>query len=508
MEQFRKLDIKESIIKSIVEHGFEKPSEIQEKTIPLVLAGKDVIAGASTGSGKTLAFGSAIIQNLRKDGGIQALVLTPTRELAEQVSRALNKFSKYNPLEIIPVYGGVSINPQIDDLEGAEVVVGTPGRILDHLSRRTIELKHIKILVLDEADRMLDMGFKEDVERIINSCPKVRQTLLFSATISSDITLLAKKYMNNPVEISAEAYVDPSKLTQIFYDVDDKFKYSLLVQLLKNNKPDLAMIFCNTRKNVDFVANNLKLNGINALPIHGGFSQDKRNRVLESFHNNKINILVCTDVAARGLDIKGVSHVINYDIPADSKEYIHRIGRTARAGEEGKVINILASRDYENFRSVIKNDELKIEKIQTPYVERCNIKWIPERRGMGRSFDRREDKGYSRIRSGREGRDNRGGNRREGGSREFRGRVEQGRDNRNFRERTESPSRIGSRRSFGGENEERSTERHERRYDNRDSRRERPVRGRDRGDRREARKPYQNPRAHRHNMHNNKRRIY
>ncbi len=384
MERFRKLEIKDSIIKSIEEHGFEKPSEIQEKTIPLVLKGKDVIAGAATGSGKTLVFGSAIIQNLTKGEGIQALVLTPTRELAEQVSKALNKFSKYNPLKIIPVYGGVSINPQIDELEEAEVVVGTPGRILDHLSRRTIELSKIKILVLDEADRMLDMGFKEDVEKIINSCSRHRQTLLFSATISQDISLLARRYMNNPTEISAECYVDPSKLSQVYYDVDDKLKYSLLVHLLKTEKPELAMIFCNTRKNVDFVANNLELNGINAMPIHGGFSQEKRNKVLDNFHLSKVNILVCTDVAARGLDIKGVSHVYNYDVPADSKEYIHRIGRTARAGKEGKVINILASRDYENFRQVLKNDELKITKLETPYVERTNIKWIPERRGFGR----------------------------------------------------------------------------------------------------------------------------
>ncbi len=518
MEQFRKLAIKDSILKSIEEHGFEKPSEIQEKTIPLVLSGKDVIAGASTGSGKTLAFGSAIIQNLRKDGGIQALVLTPTRELAEQVCRALKKFSKYNPLDIIAVYGGVSINPQIDDLIDAEVVVGTPGRILDHLSRRTIELEHIKILVLDEADRMLDMGFKDDVEKIINMCPKARQTLLFSATISQDISLLAKKYMNNPIEISAEAYVDPSKLSQVYYDVDDKLKYSLLVQLLKNTKPELAMIFCNTRKNVDFVSNNLKLNGINALPIHGGFSQDKRNRVLESFHNNKINILVCTDVAARGLDIKGVSHVINYDIPADSKEYIHRIGRTARAGEEGKVINILASRDYENFRSVIKNDELQIEKLQTPYVEKCDIKWIPAKSGMGRSFDRREDRGYSRIRTGKDNRReqrnmgergdrrfSRGNrNRKESGGREFNGR----RDSGNFRERTDGYSKIGSTRSFGGEKEERSTERHERRYDARNSGRERFGRGRDRYGRQDGRGPYSNPRAHRHNIHKARRGVY
>jgi len=486
MEHFRKLEIQENILKSLKEHGFEKPSEIQEKTIPLVLKGKDVIAGASTGSGKTLAFGSAIFRYAKKDGGVQALVLTPTRELAEQVSKALAKFSRYNPLKIIPVYGGVSINPQIDHLEDAEVVVGTPGRILDHLSRKTIELKHLKILVLDEADRMLDMGFKDDVEKIINSCPKHRQTLLFSATISQDISLLAKKYMKDPVEISAECYVDPSKLSQVFYDVDDKMKYSLFVQLLKNEKPKLAMVFCNTRRNVDFVANNLKLNGINALPIHGGFSQEKRNRVLNSFHNSKINILVCTDVAARGLDIKGVTHIYNYDIPADAKEYIHRIGRTARAGEEGKVINILASRDYENYRQILKNDEIKITKQETPYIERTNIKWVPEGRGSrfggrdsGRNFGGRDS---GRRESGRNfGRRDSG--RREGG--------------RNFGNRREYSDRensngIGSTKSFGEKRERFETRSRSHSRDSRDSRPGRYSRDK---------RPSRDSRTHRHEQH-------
>jgi ATP-dependent RNA helicase DeaD len=508
MEHFRKLEINDNILKSIEEHGFTIPSEIQEKTIPLVLNGKDVIAGASTGSGKTLAFGSAIIQNSRKNGGIQALVMTPTRELAEQVSKALAKFSKYNPLKIISVYGGVSINPQIEDLERADVVVGTPGRILDHLSRNTIDLSKVKILVLDEADRMLDMGFKDDVEQIINCVPKDRQTLLFSATISSDITHLARRYMRDPVEISAESYVDPSKLSQVYYDVDDKLKYSLLVQLIKQENPKLAMIFCNTRKNVDFVSNNLKLSGINALPIHGGFSQDKRNRVLASFHDSKINILVCTDVAARGLDIKGVSHVFNYDIPADSKEYIHRIGRTARAGTDGKVINILASRDYENFRCVVKNDELNIKLLETPFVERCMIKWIPEGRrgaygGRNRDGDSHERRGGYSDRRGsgdrRESSDRRSSPRSGGRSTGSRtggyGRSE----NRDFSEGRESHSRIGSTRSFqsndsGDERREHTRERTHSRDGDRERNHDRRTRV--------------NPREHRHNSHKERRGVY
>jgi len=412
MEKFRKLGLSEQILKSLKEHEFETPSEIQEKTIPIVLQGKDVIAGASTGSGKTLAFGSAILQNCKKDFGIQALVLTPTRELAEQIAKALKRFSKHSPLSIVPVYGGVSINPQIEDMESAEVVVGTPGRILDHMERETIDLSRLKILVLDEADRMLDMGFREDVEKIIGECPTKRQTLLFSATISQDITRLANKFMKDPVEISAEQYVDPSKLTQVYYDIEDNLKYSLLVTLLQNENAKLVMVFCNTRRNVDFVANNLAANGIEALPIHGGFSQEKRNKIMEKFHGNRIQVLICTDIAARGLDIKGVSHVYNYDIPADSKEYVHRIGRTARAGKEGKVINIVASRDYENFRDVLKNDELKIERLEPPAnLERIRIKWMPERRTErsyrsgyeGRGMGGRSNNSYSSRDRPREG---------------------------------------------------------------------------------------------------------
>lgn len=397
MQEFEKLGILNPIIRSLEEHGFEIPSEIQEKTIKLVIEGKDVIAGASTGSGKTLAFGVGILQNTKKDFGVQALVLTPTRELAEQIAVALDRFSKHDPLNIAAIYGGVAIQPQIKQLEYADIVIGTPGRILDHLERNTIDLSKIKTLVLDEADRMLDMGFIDDVSAIINHCPVKRQTLLFSATISSDIALLAKKYMKDPIEVSAKPHVDPSKLKQIYYDVDDNLKYSLLKHLVEHEKAKLVMIFCNTRRNVDFVANNLKFMGIEALPIHGGFSQEKRSRILEEFHSGKVKVLVCTDVAARGLDIKGVSHIYNYDAPNDSNEYIHRIGRTARAGKEGKVINIISSRDYDNFRSVLDLEGIKIEIEKTPYVDRVRIRWMPEtkgerfarRRGVGDYGDRR-----------------------------------------------------------------------------------------------------------------------
>jgi ATP-dependent RNA helicase DeaD len=370
MTGFRELGITEPVLRVIENENFKEPSEIQRKAIPLVLEGRDVVAGSATGSGKTLVFGSVIIQNSERGGGIQSLVLTPTRELAVQNTKALRKFSKYKPLNVIPVYGGVSISPQIERLKTADVAVGTPGRVLDHIGRRTIDLRNVKILVLDEADTMLDMGFIEDVEKIIRSCPGNRQTLLFSATITMDVAHLARDYMDDPVDVSAENYIDADKLEQVYYDVPDNLKFSLLVHLLKHERGGLVMVFCNTREYVDFVADNLERAGVKSMAIHGGITQDKRDRIMEKFHSSEVYVLVCTDVAARGLDIRGVSHVYNYDIPKDSKHYIHRVGRTARAGKRGKAINILGGRDHDNFRCVLQNSELNIEKAERPRIER------------------------------------------------------------------------------------------------------------------------------------------
>lgn len=401
MDKFKKLGLSESIVKSIEEHKFTEPSEIQEKAIPLVLEGKDVIAGSATGSGKTLVFGAGIIQNCEPGKGIQALVLTPTRELAEQITKALRMFSKYKKLEIAAIYGGVSMNPQLEALRHADVVVGTPGRVLDHLQRDTLEADNIKILVLDEADRMLDMGFYDDVTRAISCLPKKRQTLLFSATIDADIAYLAKKFMNSPVEIEAENYVDPKKLHQIYYEVPQHLKFSLLVHLLQQEESKLVMVFCNTRTNTDFVAKNLKVSaGIEALAIHGGFSQEKRSRVMESFRHETLTVLVCTDVAARGLDIKGVSHVYNYDIPKDDKDYIHRVGRTARAGKEGKAISLLSERDFENFRRVLKNHEIEIKPAELPKIARVMIRWFDSPRERGFGFRRGGFSGHEREQGG------------------------------------------------------------------------------------------------------------
>jgi len=379
MENFKILGISEPVLRSIRDERFESPSEIQEKSIPLIIAGKDVIAGSATGSGKTLAFAAGILKNAEKGRGIQALVLTPTRELAEQVAQALSKFSKYKPLEIIAVYGGVGINPQIRGLKTADVVVGTPGRLLDHIARNTLRLGKVNTLVLDEADRMFDMGFKDDVEKIIRKCPDDRQTLLFSATINKEVVQLSRRYMHEPLQVSVDSFVDPKKLVQTYYDVADDQKFSLLLHLLKNENSDLVMVFCNTKRNTDKVTKNLRFSGIDALAIHGGLTQYKRNDVMQQFHTGKFCVLVCTDVAARGLDIHGVSHVYNYDIPRESKQYIHRIGRTARAGAEGKAINILSRTDYDNFGRVLKENDVEITEEPLPAFAKAAIRQ-PDRR--------------------------------------------------------------------------------------------------------------------------------
>ena len=380
MNLFKDFGLSHQLLTAIKNLKLTKPTDIQEASIPDIIKGKDVIGESATGSGKTLAFGCGIVEQVIPKKGLQALVLTPTRELAEQVKESLKKLSYQKHLNVITVYGGVSINNQMCDLPKADVVVATPGRLLDHLSRKTINLSKIKLLVLDEADRMLDMGFIEDVEQIIKECSKKRQTLFFSATISSSIKSLANKYMIEPKKVSAIKHVDPSKLKQIYYDMPRNLKLSLLVHLLKKEKSGLVMVFCNTRRNTDFVVKNLKANRINAIAIHGGLSQNRRTKTMELFNNTKKEVLVCTDVAARGLHIDNVSHIYNYDIPKDAKDYVHRIGRTARAGEEGEAINFLCDMDYDNFSRILSEyRDFKINKVEKPHIERVMAVQVEDR---------------------------------------------------------------------------------------------------------------------------------
>ncbi|MBI2045267.1 DEAD/DEAH box helicase [Candidatus Pacearchaeota archaeon] len=410
MKNFEKLGLNPNLLRVLKEINFDEPSEIQEKVIPIALSGHDVIGGSATGSGKTLAFGAPIIEKIKPGWGLQSLILTPTRELAEQVAKSISIFSKYSQLKIVTVYGGVSISNQINELRRAEVVVGTPGRVLDHIKRRTINLSKIKILVLDEADRMLDMGFIHDVTTIVSYCPTKRQTLLFSATISEEIIKISKKYMENPKEVSVDNRVDPSKLEQVFYDVPSNQKFSLLVHLLKDESSKLVMIFCNTKRNCDLIARNLKQQGFDAMALHGDLNQSKRNRILEHFHKSHKFILVCTDVAARGLDIKGVSHVYNYESPKTSTEYIHRIGRTARAGKDGKAITIISERDYENFRRVKEDDSLGIKNVALPEFQQVFVEMRSKDNFGRQSYGQRRFSNSRRpFRSGSHPRDHRSG---------------------------------------------------------------------------------------------------
>jgi len=374
MNLFTKLDLSEQLFKAIEKLGFTIPTLIQEKSIPAIVKGRDVLGESATGSGKTLAFACGIVEHVVPRQGVQALVLTPTRELAEQVKDSIALLASIKRLKVISIYGGVAMNPQIHDLTRSEVVVATPGRLLDHLRRGTIDISGVKVLVLDEADRMLDMGFIEDVEMIIKECPRNRQTLFFSATISYQIKELSNRYMNNPVEVFASKQVDPAKLKQVYYDISKNQKLSLLVHLLKEENSGLVIIFCNTRKTTDFVLKNLKSNKIGAIAIHGGLSQNKRTNTIKMFNDAKFGVLVCTDVAARGLHINNVSHIYNYEIPKDAKDYVHRIGRTARAGEEGKVINLLSDYDYDNFGRILDQyRDFKIDNMETPKLERIHV---------------------------------------------------------------------------------------------------------------------------------------
>ena len=361
------LNIQEKLLAKLQEQEFEELTLIQERCIPEILQGKDVVGQAETGSGKTLAFCLPILHKIQPGRGLQALVLTPTRELCVQVTEVFKDFGKPLGVRTTSVYGGVSIGPQIRDVRTSEVVIGTPGRMLDHLRRGTLDLRNIRILVLDETDKMFEMGFVDDVEDIIRYVPRQRQVLMFSATISEAVHRLARRHLSRPVIIKTQSYVDHRKLKQVYYDIyEQNQKFSLLVHLLNSNTDGLSIVFCGTRRESDAVSKNLARQGIRASAIHGGMKQQKRSSSLDALKSQKTKVLVATDVAARGLDIKNVTHIYNYDVPKTPTEYVHRIGRTARAGANGAAITLLTERDHDNFRRVQSNDDFQIEQADMP----------------------------------------------------------------------------------------------------------------------------------------------
>jgi len=362
--KFEDMNIEKNVLGSLNDIGFEEPTRIQYESIPFIKQGYDVIGQSETGSGKTAAFGVPLVEKVVKNGKIQALVLAPTRELARQIASDLKKFSHSKKLYIQTVYGGVSIEPQISSLRKAEIVVGTPGRILDHMRRRTLNTSNLKIFVLDEVDEMIDMGFIEDIKTIEKNIPKNRQTLLFSATMSDNLIRIRDSFTKNAKKIKTKIKVSDDILKQYYCDVNQRTKFSLLVHLIKQEKTGLSIIFCNTRRMVDAVSRNLKDNGVNVTALHGRLSQARREKVMENFHKGISRVLVATDVAARGLDIKNVTHIFNYDIPKDAVDYANRIGRTARAGKSGKAISLLSRDDHGLFTRIIKTFSYDIKKMK------------------------------------------------------------------------------------------------------------------------------------------------
>jgi len=369
--KFEDMNIEKGIVSALNSYGLIEPTQIQKKAIPLIQQGFDVVGQSKTGSGKTAAFGVPLIEKIdEKFKRIQALVLSPTRELAQQIARELEKFSKFKRLNVVCIYGGVAIEPQIQKLRRAHIVVGTPGRILDHVRRGTVSFKYVRTFVLDEIDRMLDMGFIDDVESIIQTLPprKNRQMLFFGATLNDEIIDLASRFSKNLKYVRTETKVSERYLKQVYYEVNFRKKFSLLVHLLNHEKPDKVIIFCNTRNEVDLITKNLEKQGFygRVSAIHGGYTQSRRNKVIHDFYAGKIQILVATDVAGRGLDIDNVSHIINYDVPRNPEDYINRIGRTARAGGSGIAISLLSRDDYDAFRRIRRIYNVQIQNKELP----------------------------------------------------------------------------------------------------------------------------------------------
>ncbi len=365
---FEELGISAQILKAIYEMGYEEPTPIQKGSIPSALEGKDIIGQAQTGTGKTAAFAIPILQRCRRGMHTSAIVLEPTRELAIQVSEEFNKIGKFKGLSAIPIYGGQSIEHQLRALKkGVDIVIGTPGRVIDHIERGTLNLSRIIIAVLDEADDMLDMGFIDDIKRILGKTPQERQTMLFSATIDNQVLDISKKYMHDPVKVMVNvADIVVPKIRQIFYEVREDEKIDALTRIIDVEDLSRCLVFCHTKREADHVALKLKDMGYNADVIHGDYSQSQRNTAMKHFKDGTIDILVATDVAARGLDIQDVTHVINYSIPQDPENYIHRIGRTGRAGKSGIAIMFVTPREYKELRLIEKIAKTKISKGKLP----------------------------------------------------------------------------------------------------------------------------------------------
>ncbi|MHA2364287.1 MAG: DEAD/DEAH box helicase [Candidatus Hodarchaeales archaeon] len=384
---FNEFNLSPNILKAVSRLGFEQPTLIQELSIPEALSGNDIVGQSQTGTGKTAAFGLPIIQNIKPGKGPQALIITPTRELCIQVAEAMQEYCFYSKIKSKTVYGGVGYGPQIKALKNSEIIVATPGRLLDHIYKGNTNFSNIKYLVLDEADKMFEMGFLQDIEKIISYVPKNRITSLFSATFPIEVEDLLDKHLNDPIFFETEPYVSEEYLKQHYYWTENESKLSILLHLLNQAKKYLtAIVFCATRKETDFLYKNLKNNSIKASPIHGGHSQTNRQKSINLLHDGKIQVLVATDIAARGLDIRNVNHIINWDIPPNHHEYVHRIGRTARAGDIGYAISLVSIKDFDSFKRIMEHQDQEIELKELPQIKK--VKMI--RGGNGRPYGNRK----------------------------------------------------------------------------------------------------------------------
>ncbi|WCK54471.1 DEAD/DEAH box helicase [Aneurinibacillus sp. Ricciae_BoGa-3] len=372
LEDFKELGISPSLIEKLTANGIEVPTPIQQQAIPALLSGEDVVARAQTGTGKTLAFVLPILERINADNQqIQALVVTPTRELAIQITAEVKKvLPQESGIHVLAVYGGQDVLKQMHVLAGSvHIVIATPGRLLDHLRRGTVELSSVSMLVLDEADQMLHIGFLTEVEEIIKQTPAARQTMLFSATMPDTIVSLANAYMRSPQHIQVQqTEITVRDIKQIVIETTDRAKQATLFQLIKQYRPFLGIIFCRTKRRVSKLAEALKQKGYNAEELHGDLSQAKREDVMNRFREARVQYLVATDVAARGLDVEGVTHVFNYDIPHDAESYIHRIGRTGRAGETGLAVTLAAPKDRQYLELIEKGIRLTLDRhtVQLP----------------------------------------------------------------------------------------------------------------------------------------------
>ncbi|MCL2257834.1 MAG: DEAD/DEAH box helicase [Nitrososphaerota archaeon] len=365
-QSFKDLPISGEILKSLNEIGFDTLFPIQAQAIMPLLEGKDVIGQAQTGTGKTAAFGVPMIQRLETHvKGVQGLILAPTRELAVQVADNLSKFGKYAKIHVLPVYGGESINKQIHALNGSiDIVVGTPGRVIDLMKRRVLDLSSIRIVVLDEADRMLDMGFMEDVEYILYKTPRNRQTSLFSATIDAAVMRVCDKYMKNPEKILvSKDEIAVTQMKQYYIVINQHGKFETLCNILRQDSVEKAIVFCRTRRDASRVSDQMYKKGFRVQALHAGFTQAQRERAINDFKNGRLSLLVATDVAARGLDIQGITHIINYDVPNDPPVYFHRIGRTARKGTNGTAITLVSYGELSNFNNIKALTKTHIEEL-------------------------------------------------------------------------------------------------------------------------------------------------